>query len=198
MMTERCSTQILAELGDMPLEAQEILHFWFVETAPEQKFAKDPDFDADIAQRFGATVHQLSAGLYKNWLHNPGGALASCIALDQFPRNIYRDTPESFAYDTLAREIACHILDHEIYAPLPDSWRMFCFLPFMHSENLADQNECIRLGLTFMKMETFQTFAERHRVIIERFGRFPHRNAILGRTSSPEEIEFLQEPHSSF
>ncbi len=182
----------------MPVDAKEILHFWFVETTPEQKFAKDDNFDAEIRQRFGVIMQQLSEGLYKDWLQSSGGSLASCIALDQFTRNAYRNTPESFAYDGIAREIARHIRDQEIYQLLPDSWRMFCFLPFMHSEDIDDQNECIRLGKAHISFEHFQTFAVKHQVIIARFGRFPHRNSVLGRDSSPEELAFLQEPDSSF
>ncbi len=188
----------LTTLGDMPVAAQDILHFWFVKTTPEQRFAKDPDFDTEIAQRFGTIMQELSNGLYKDWLSSSGGALASCIALDQFTRNVYRDTPESFAYDDIAREIACHLRDQKVHTLVPDLWRMFCFLPFMHSENLDDQNECIRLGQENISHEMFAIQAERHRVIIARFGRFPHRNAILGRVSTPEELAFLQEPNSSF
>lgn len=197
-MTIDPTTFSLTALGDMPAVAQEILHFWFVKTTPEQRFAKDPDFDAEIQQRFGGIMQELSDGLYKDWLSSSGGALASCIALDQFTRNVYRDTPESFACDEIAREIACYLRDHEVHTLLPDSWRMFCFLPFMHSENLDDQVECIRLGQEHIANEMFGSYAEKHRVIIARFGRFPHRNAILGRVSTPEELTFLQEPNSSF
>lgn len=197
-MAEELPAQIIAALGDMPTAAREILYFWFIETAPEQKFAKNPDFDAEIRRRFAVIIQELSQGRYKDWLASPGGAVAACIALDQFPRNAWRDTPEAFAYDDIAREIARHIRDQAIYTHLPDDWRVFCFLPFMHSEDIADQNECIRLGKAHIAMEHFQTFALKHQVIIARFGRFPHRNAILGRDSSPEELAFLQQPDSSF
>lgn len=197
-MNEFSAKKALAEFENIPKEAYDILAFWFVETSDKQHFQKDTDFDNLIKERFLPTIHKLYNGAYRQWMQTPGGALAACIAVDQFSRNAFRDQPESFAHDHIGLQIAKHIRDAKLYLALPRQWRMFAFLPFMHSENLADQEECIRLGRELLDGDNFVNFAQAHHRIIARFGRFPHRNSILGRKTTPEEDAFLQEPNSSF
>ncbi|NQY83170.1 MAG: DUF924 domain-containing protein, partial [Alphaproteobacteria bacterium] len=189
-MNDFSASEAIEHLGDMPEEAMEILHFWFIETAPEQYFTKDSTFDATIRARFLDCMQQLTDGAYQTWVETSGGALASCIAIDQFSRNVHRDTPEAFRHDAITLKIARHIRDQKLYQNIPQKWRSFCFLPFMHSEDLADQDECIRLGQELVGDDNFVKFAQMHRVIIARFGRFPQRNQTLGRPSTAEEIAF--------
>ena len=127
----------------------------------------------------------------------PRGALASCLVLDQLPRNLFRGTPRAFAYDPLARAIARRTVAAGLDRQLDAKARLFLYLPFEHSEEIADQREAVRL-CEELGNAGWLDYARRHLVIIERFGRFPHRNAILGRVSTPEEVAFLREPGSSF
>ena len=147
------------------------------------------------------------AGELEEWKTEPRGSLAFVILCDQFSRNMYRDTPRAFAFDSLALETSRTALESGFQDDLADVEAYFLFMPFMHSEEPEDQRECVRLfrerrdsarpavrGMLGRALE----FAERHRDIVERFGRFPHRNKILGRQSTPEELEFLEQPNSSF
>lgn len=184
--------------------APEVLHFWFGEGADYGKlhkrwFEKDPAFDAEVRSRFSQLhARQTREG---DWLEAPHDCLARIIVLDQFPRHIYRGTPRAFSSDPLALQAARHLVDKGWDRGMLPVERMFAYLPFQHSESLADQERAAEL------YEPLQAFAETadtgryaiaHRDIIRRFGRFPHRNAALGRASTPEEVEFLKQPGSSF
>ncbi len=188
--------------------ASEVLRFWFAgsdgsETGlvRRQWFAKDDAFDASIAEPFDALVADAIAGRCDAWGHDRRCAPALVIVLDQFTRNVHRDTPRMFAGDARALAVARRIVargwDND-YDPL---LRWFCYMPFEHSESLDDQNESLRL-FGALRDDPLAggawRWAARHHEIIERFGRFPHRNAILGRPSTPEELEFLKQPGSSF
>jgi len=172
----------------------DVLAFWF--TDPKAWWQKDPAFDAEVHRRFAAPHAEVVAGAHEGWRTTPRGALAYVIVLDQLSRNMFRDTPQSFAHDAqaLAATRAALAADHDARLS-PDEAR-FLTMPLMHSEALADQDEAVA---RFTKLGgSSAEFAERHRVIIRRFGRFPHRNAILGRPSTAEELAFLETPGSSF
>lgn len=178
---------------------QEILHFWFTETQPAQWFQKNPEFDAIIRDRFGSIVSMARDGLCDGWMDDALGALALCIVLDQFPRNIYRDTPEAFASDEKALHIAVQAVAKGYDQVLPAMKRRFLYLPFEHSEHLSDQERAIALFAAIRDEDpTGYEYALRHRDVIQRFGRFPHRNAILGRPNTAEEEIYLQQPDSGF
>jgi uncharacterized protein (DUF924 family) len=170
-----------------------ILDFWF---GQERKawFEKNPAFDADIRQRFLALYESAAAGGLQHWVNAPRSALALVILLDQFPRNMFRGEPRAFATDPLALDAARAIVAHGWDQGFNADERTFAYLPFEHSESLEDQQTSMRL---FEGNPNFE-WARRHWEIIQRFGRFPHRNVILGRTSTPEEIEFLKSPGSGF
>jgi uncharacterized protein (DUF924 family) len=172
----------------------DVLSFWFADAS--RWFKKDRAFDAEIRERFGALHEALERGEHEAWLDSPRGALAYVIVLDQFSRNMFRGTARSFASDARALKAACAALDRGFDRELSPPERGFLYMPLMHSEALADQERCVELfrpeGAERLR------YAEMHRDIVRRFGRFPHRNEILGRPSTPEEIEFLKQPGSSF
>ena len=174
-----------------------ILRFWFDETGPKQWFAVDSHFDTSIAARFGVVHAQAAAGELYEWRADATGRLAEIIVLDQFSRNIFRDTPGAFACDAMALVLAQEAVRAGIAAQFAPERRAFLYMPYMHSESRAIHAIAERLfaepGLDYNL-----NFERSHRAIIDRFGRYPHRNAILGRVSTPEEIEFLQQPGSSF
>jgi uncharacterized protein (DUF924 family) len=175
----------------------DILAFWF---APETRplwFERDPAFDADIARRFGPMIEEAADGRLAFWGKEPEGALALCLLLDQFPRNIWRGTPRAFAYDIFALGVAEEALAAGHDRALPPDRRLFLYLPLEHSEDLGRQERCVAL-MAALGDPILLDYAVRHRDIVARFGRFPHRNAILGRDSTPEEQAFLEEPGSSF
>lgn len=174
---------------------EDVLAFWFAD--PARWFRKDPAFDAEIHARFGALHAAIEAGEHEAWRTTPRGALAYVIALDQFARNMFRGTPRSFASDPRALAAATAAIARGDAAALTPPERVFLYMPLMHSEDLADQDRCVALFAALGIAENL-AFAEAHRAVIRRFGRFPHRNAILGRPSTPEEIAFLAEPGSSF
>ena len=174
-----------------------VLAFWFAPGNEVRWFRADPSFDAAIARRFTASVEAASRRELDGWAARPDGSLALCLLLDQFPRNIWRGTPRAFSCDAMARAVAGAALAAGHDRDLTPAQRHFLFLPFEHSENLADQERCVALMHDLGDAEMLD-YAQRHRDVIARFGRFPHRNAILGRQSSPAEIEFLQQPGSSF
>ncbi len=178
-------------------EIQDVLTFWFVENGREQWFQKDDAFDSEMRRRFADLQVRAAAGGCVDWEATEDGRMALILVLDQFSRNLYRDDPRAFAQDARARAIARTAIalgDHVTAAP---DRKLFLYLPFEHSEALADQDWCMTL-FTALGDPELLAYAERHRVIVERFGRFPHRNAVLGRNSTPEELEFLQQPGSSF
>lgn len=195
----------------------DVLEFWFGwlfedGSVPEETSArwwtKDPAFDASIRERFGEVLEAASRGELDAWKETPGGIVALVIVLDQLSRNAYRDTPRAFANDARALALAEAADARGDFDTLPPMQAYFLAMPFMHAESLEAQKKCVALfrrlaaraaseKVTKM-LEAGADFAERHRVIVERFGRFPHRNSILGRQSTPEELAFLELPGSSF
>ncbi|SHN15797.1 Uncharacterized conserved protein, DUF924 family [Pseudomonas asturiensis] len=170
-------------------------------------FGKKQANDAEARERFGDLVDKALAGGLAEWAENPKGWLALILLLDQLPRMIHRDTPNAFAGDPRAQALVKHGLKLERDQHLDPLQRTFIYLVLEHSENLADQNQAIACFTRLLPLlpstdrDYFTSsldFAERHQAIIARFGRFPHRNAILGRTSTDQEIEFLEKPGSSF
>jgi len=184
----------------------EVLEFWFgAGEAYGQRhkrwFAKDPIFDAELRRRFAPLVEDLMAGGHHDWLGEPRTCLARIIALDQFPRQIHRGSARAFAADGLGLEAARHAVAQRYDVGLLPVERLFLYLPFEHSESLADQEracELMRPLVGFPETDDALRYAEAHRAIVARFGRFPHRNAALGRPSTAEELQFLKEPGSAF
>ncbi len=193
--------------------ATAILNFWF--GLPSKAtygsyrkfwFVKDPDFDAKIRQQFLADVQKAAGGEYDGWTASPTDALALLLLLDQFPRNLYRGEPRSFATDAQALSVAEQLVDSGADQMLIPAQRFFVYIPFEHSEKMEHQNRCValmqQLNQEFPELDEGLKggldYAVRHRAVIERFGRFPHRNEILGRQSTPEELVFLQQPGSRF
>lgn len=175
--------------------AQAVLDFWFRGEEPRKEwFQKDPAFDAEIARRFLALHEVAAAGGLADWRRSPGDCLALIILLDQFPRNMFRGTAKAFATDAMALDAAKHAVDTGLDRSMSEVERTFAYLPFEHSENLADQERALEL---FAGNPNFE-WARKHWEIVRRFGRFPHRNAILGRESTAAEIEFLKQPGSGF
>jgi len=173
----------------------EVLGFWFEEYAKDW-FVKNPAFDAEIRARFLALHEAAAAGQLVHWADDPRACLALVLVLDQFPRNIFRGAPGAFATDPQARAAARLILERGWNRAMTQDEQLFAYLPFEHSESLADQVLCCELMKDF-DAELLR-YAIRHREIIERFGRFPHRNALLSRESTPAEREFLEQHGSGF
>jgi uncharacterized protein (DUF924 family) len=188
----------------MPPAAQDILDFWFGagDRPRAEWFRKDPAFDAAVRERFGPLIEQALQRGIDDWAHSPQPALARIVVLDQFTRNVFRDTPAAFAGDALALAAAQELVAGGQDRRLAPLQRWFVYLPFEHAEDRAAQQESMRLfGLLAAEhpeRADALEWARRHQVVIERFGRFPHRNAILGRASSAEEAAFLRQPGSSF
>ncbi len=177
-----------------------LLAFWFIEHGRKNWFAIDAAYDRDFERRFGSAFASLkSAALQSNLKPTSARhALASVLLLDQYPRNVYRGSAAAFATDHAALALARHALERRLDTQLATvDEKLFLYLPFEHSERLADQNRSVELCQQ-LGDEEYTRFAQAHRAVIERFGRFPHRNAILGRPSTPAEIEFLQQPGSHF
>ena len=175
-----------------------VLTFWFDEITPEYWFKKDAEFDAVLKERFGTEVERGLAGQLENWTHEKDGQLALILLLDQMTRNIFRDTPKAFAGDPTACALSVQAeQDGLIAAETIKAKRQFYLMPMMHAEDIAVQKASLPLFKAYTSEQTYD-YAVRHHDIIERFGRFPHRNDILNRPSTKEERAFLQEPHSSF
>jgi uncharacterized protein (DUF924 family) len=172
-----------------------VLDFWFSQDR-KAWFAKDPAFDEQIRGRFRELFERALRDELDTWIREPASCLALVILLDQMPRNMFRGSAKAFAGDPRALMAARAILDNGWDKAMKPDERMFAYLPFEHSESLEDQLRCCAL-MEPLGEELFR-YAVRHREIIERFGRFPHRNAALGRACTPEEIAFLKEPGSSF
>ncbi|HEX9584436.1 MAG TPA: DUF924 family protein [Gammaproteobacteria bacterium] len=197
-------------------DVNSILHYWFggakndAEIISEKSslwWKKDPGVDAEIRRRFEMMLDAEIKHEFASWSNSPRGQLARILLCDQFPRNMYRDTPRAFDYDKRARELARNALDKGLDKKLRPVERVFLYLPFEHSETVDDQALSLRLFTELVEAvpETdrptylkYLEFAQKHKDIVDRFGRFPHRNAILGRDSTPEETEFLNGPGSSF
>lgn len=176
---------------------EEILAFWFGELTIEQCFQGTPELDETVRRRFGDTHLALAKGVGDEWRASPETRLAAIIALDQFPRNIYRGTALAFATDGLALREARLAMAAGADMALTPPQRLFLYLPFEHSENMADQDRSTRL-YTDLGNDLATSYAERHRMVIREFGRFPHRNACLGRESTAAELEYLAIPGAGF
>ncbi|MFA5171736.1 MAG: DUF924 family protein [Sulfuriferula sp.] len=176
---------------------QQVLKFWFTETAPKMWWATDPAFDELLRLRFGdLLVQAMRCELYA-WRDTPQGRLAEIIVLDQFSRNIYRNTPSSFAQDPMALVLAQEAVRLQVHTLLPPTERSFLLLPYMHSESEEIHVVAEQLYREFAPPVNYD-FELKHKAIIDRFGRYPHRNLVLGRSSTAEEIAFLQQPGSHF
>ncbi len=175
----------------------DIIHFWFSELTPQDWWKKDEQFDQSIKDRFGS-IHDAAIGLeLYSWRETAKGCLAEVIVLDQFSRNIYRNQPQSFAYDGIALALAQSAIDRGMDQALSTTEKSFLYMPYMHSESLVIHDVAVRL-FDQPELENTLSYEHRHRDIIQRFGRYPHRNHILGRESTPEEIAFLATENSSF
>ena len=193
----------------MDAQAQDVLDFWFLPPdnrdygqARGEWFRKDDAFDAHIRARFGTLIDAAIEGGLRAWEATPHGALARLIVLDQFTRNVYRGTPRAFAGDAQALALAIALTQAGQDQQLPPMLRAFAYLPFEHAEDLAMQARAVELFQLLSQAQPgfdgMLDYAQRHQEVIARFGRFPHRNAMLGRPSTPEEVEFLRQPGSSF
>ncbi len=189
--------------------ASEVLDFWFGPPGAadhlrprEQWFRKDAAFDARIAQRFGALIEAALRGELAGWASTPRGAVAQIVVLDQFTRNAFRDSARMVDGDALALAAARAMVAAGADRALPGVMRQFVYLPFEHAEDLSEQRRAVALFTQLAADEPalagLVEWAQKHCVIVARFGRFPHRNALLGRASTPEEIEFLRQPGAGF
>ncbi|SDE41502.1 DUF924 family protein [Kordiimonas lacus] len=179
------------------MRPEDILYFWFTEAGEGAWWQKSKMFDDLVRRRFLPVYEVAVAGELDGWRASPRGRLAEIIVLDQFPRNMFRDTPQSFAADPLALVLSQEAVRAGADASLAPDECAFLLMPYMHSESRAVHEEAVRL-FTRPGLENNLDFEMRHKAIIDRFGRYPHRNAILGRQSTPEELEFLKQPGSSF
>lgn len=194
---------------------EQVLEFWFGELKDgraddahsERWFTKNPDFDRLLADRFEALHGRIMSGEHDAWLETPRGRLAYIIVLDQFSRNMFRDTPRMYASDERALHAALEGIERGMDRDLELHEQMFFYMPLMHSESLDVQNQCVELFQRLHdeappplkeRVADSLKYAEMHRDIVQRFGRFPHRNAILDRTSTDEEQHFLTQPNSAF
>jgi len=176
---------------------KDVLTFWFEDVGADSWYAKDDAIDAAIRERFGALFLAVAQTTPADEPATAHGALAAVIVLDQFPRNMFRGSPQAFATDAHALAIAEAAIARGLDRELAMGERQFLYMPFQHSEDGAVQARSVELFASLGNAEVLR-FAESHKEIVDRFGRFPHRNAVLGRTSTPEEIAFLDEPGSSF
>jgi uncharacterized protein (DUF924 family) len=177
---------------------EEVLGFWFARdptTHRKEWFEKSVEYDASCG-RFADALQGAKSGVFDHWAQTPRGALALIVLLDQLSRNLNRNSPEAFAADPKARAIARTTIARNFDLALGPVERMFIYLPFEHSEDLSDQDLAVRL-FALLGEETVR-YAEDHRTVIRLFGRFPHRNAALGRTSTREELDYLAQPDAGF
>ncbi len=176
---------------------EDILYFWFTEAGPEAWWKKSATFDSLIRRKFGDVHGAAHAGELSHWRNRIDGRLAEIIVLDQFSRNIYRDDACAFASDSLALALSQEAVALNMHENWSVDKKSFLYMPFMHSESKAIHMQAVQL-FSEPGLEDNLKFEHAHKAIIDRFGRYPHRNAILGRQSTPEEITFLQQPGSSF
>jgi uncharacterized protein (DUF924 family) len=171
-------------------DVQEVLDFWFSEDAERHWFASTPAFDQETRKRFAQRVAHAASGKLMSWEEAPEGCVALCILLDQMPRNMFRGSPRAFATDAKALAIAERAVSQRFDRELTPEHRQFLYLPFVHSEEVTNQLRALALFEAAGLREALEYVKERL-TLIRRFGRFPHRNAVLGRTSTPEELKFL-------
>ncbi|MFC3053516.1 DUF924 family protein [Kordiimonas pumila] len=176
---------------------EDVLYFWFQEAGVEAWWKKSKTFDDHVRRRFLSVYEKAAKGELWQWRESPRGRLAEIIILDQFPRNMFRDTPKSFATDSIALVLAQEAVHVKADTSLTPAEKQFLYMPYMHSESLSTHDVAVKL-YSAPELVSNLDFEHRHRDIIARFGRYPHRNAILGRVSTVEEIAFLKEPGSSF
>lgn len=172
------------------MQITDILDFWYTPPMPEHWFNSTPAIDNEIRERFEHTWQQAKMGMLDAWTQSPEGCLALCIVLDQFPLNMYRGQARSFSTEQQAVAVTKQAIMQGFEQQLMPERVMFLYMPLMHSEHLADQDESVRL-FTAAGLGENAHFAEHHRGIVQRFGRFPHRNVALGRESTPAELEYL-------
>ena len=176
---------------------EEVLSFWFEQNGPRQWWARDPQFDAAIRTRFGALHDQAVQGELHDWRDTPEGRLAEIVVLDQFSRNLYREDARAFAADGMALAVAQEAVRIGADQAVSPVRRQFFYMPYQHSESPRIHEVAVTLFESLGDLE-FLDYERRHKAIIDRFGRYPHRNRVLGRPSTPEEVTFLREPGSSF
>lgn len=181
----------------MHAKPDDILHFWFEELQPAQWWRADPQLDEQIRHRFAATHAAAAACELAAWRDEPRGRLAEIIVLDQFSRNLHRGTARAFACDAQALALAQEAVRQRADAALAPPQRAFLYLPYMHSESRAIHVQALALFEAHAPKENLDAELK-HKAIVDRFGRYPHRNAALGRASTPEELAFLEQPGSSF
>lgn len=177
------------------MDSKDVIEFWFESCSPQQWFTKDPKFDEQIRGRFLTAYHLIVSGKTRDWRRIPEGRLAEVIVLDQFARNMFRNTPQAFESDPLALSLAKEAVDAGDDLRLPPQQRHFLYMPYMHSESAEDHQEALKLFRSLGG--DAEKYEIQHKEIIDKFGRYPHRNILLGRTSTPEEIEFM-ESHPGF
>ncbi|MFT7433301.1 MAG: hypothetical protein ACI9TY_000931 [Alphaproteobacteria bacterium] len=176
----------------------DVLDFWFSDDVRAKWWLKSDAFDAEITAKFSALHSEILSNDISTYLLSACDALAAIIVLDQFSRNMFRDTPMSFASDALCLNMAKQAIDKGFDKELSDEQVALMYMPFMHSENLVDHEIALKLFASREALQYNLNFEKQHKVIIDQFGRYPHRNAILGRVSTTEELEFLKQPGSSF
>ncbi len=179
-------------------EIDDVLKFWFAPGRGKAWFEKDAAFDQAVRDALGPAFGRAGSGSLDGWRETALGCLALCLLLDQVPRNIFRGDPRAFATDGQARALARHAIEQGFDRTLRQVERRFLYLPLEHSEDLADQEDGCALMAELDEQPDWHLYAVRHRDIVARFGRFPHRNEVLGRVSSEAELTFLREPNSSF
>jgi len=179
------------------MNPENILNFWYTEIDKKLWFKKDDEFDKLLRNNYLDLLHAASNNELYNWRTTIEGRLAEIILLDQFSRNIFRDQAAAFSNDKLALCLAQEAVAQNLDTDLKPSYRSFLYMPYMHSESLLIHEEALKL-FSAPGLEDNYQFEQRHKEIIAQFGRYPHRNDILGRTSKPDEIEFLTKPGSSF
>jgi uncharacterized protein (DUF924 family) len=186
-------TQETYEDAAIPLDGRQVLLFWFRELTPEQWWKRNEEVDRKIKSRFATLHERLAASVPDSWVSTPHARLAAIIVLDQFSRNLFRADPRAFAQDADALRLAEDTISRGDDMKLEPEQRAFVYMPFQHSEDVRIQARSVELFKALGEAEQLD-FAIKHKEIIDRFGRFPHRNCVLGRPSTPEETEFLKAP----
>ena len=179
------------------MSPRDVLKFWFDDLSMEDWFRSDAELDATIGDKFRDTLESAAAGELDSWRTDADGALAEIITLDQFSRNIYRNTPRAFAQDPMALTLAQVAIASGFDKEMDSQKQMFLYMPFMHSESRMIHTRALEL-FSRPGLEHSLDFAKQHKAIVDRFGRYPYRNEILGRESTPEEEKFLNDPESKW